>query len=352
VNGAIQARRAQQAQQAQLAQQAQAQAQLQAAAGRQERNSKLLRKTLITALVSASTYVLTNVLNRHADEVWKLTVTIVIGGAALIVQYLVDFEERLNSMEQSLSTHHGELRAAVEKSFAGINEATELFSQVDRSVLRSDGVTRLARAYTQLGHQESELVKTFSQEEIGRLATQMENLSSGSVTCMGENNDWLIDLTSCVETSIDATSTDLDRQFWYSEAATRYLKAQEDAILHRGVKVRRLFLVRTRTEANEELERICQSHRDLGIETRIAVRELLPPSARLRMTNDFIVFDGELCYETAPDVDQKPAETTLKTEREHIEERVNRFNVIWDATEPASPPSAAPGASGAGSGSA
>lgn len=350
MNGALQARRAQQAQQAALQAQQAAQAQLRAGAGRQERNSKLLRKTLITALVSAGTYVLTNVLNRHADEVWKLTLTVVIGGAALIVQYLVDFEERLGSMEQSLSAHHEELRAAVEKSFAGINEATELFSQVDRSVLRSDGVTRLARAYTQLGHQESELVKTFSQEEIGRLAAQMENLSSGSVTCLGENNDWLIDLTTCVETSIDATSTDVDRGFWYSEAANRYLKAQEDAILHRGVKVRRLFLVRTREEHTDELERLCQSHRDLGIETRVAIREVLAPSARLRMTNDFIVFDGELCYETAPDVDQKPAETTLKTEREHIEERVNRFNVIWDATEPVSPPGTTAG-TGSGTGS-
>ncbi|WP_329277109.1 DUF6879 family protein [Streptomyces sp. NBC_01451] len=321
-------------------------------AGRQERNSKLLRKTLITSLVSASTYVLTNVLNRNADEVWKLTVTVVIGGAALIVQYLMDFEERLNSMEQSLSAHHGELRTAVEKSFAGINEATELFSQVDRSVLRSDGVTRLARAYTQLGHQESELVKTFSQEEIGRLATQMESLSSGSVTCMGENNDWLIDLTTCVGTSIDATSTDVDRQFWYSEAASRYLKAQEDAFRNRNVTVRRLFLVRTQAEVTEELERLCQSHRDLGIQTRIAVRESLAPSARLRMTNDFIVFDGELCYETTPDMDQKPAETSLKTDKEHIEERVNRFNVIWDATEPVNAPGAAPGAASAGSGSA
>ncbi|WP_405816681.1 hypothetical protein OG241_18840 [Streptomyces sp. NBC_01390] len=318
-------------------------------AGRQERNSKMLRKTLITALVSASTYVLTNVLNRNADELWKLTVTFLIGSAALIVQYLVDFEERLNSMEQSLSAHHGELRAAVEKSFAGINEATELFSQVDRSVLRSDGVTRLARAYTQLGHQESQLVKTFSQEEIGRLATQMESLSSGSVTCMGENNDWLIDLTTCVGTSIYATSTDVDRQFWYSEAATRYLKAQEDAHRHRNVTVRRLFLVRTQAEVTEELEHLCESHRALGIETRIAVRESLAPSARLRMTNDFIVFDGELCYETTPDMDQKPAETTLKTDKEHIEERVNRFDVIWDATEPVSPPGTAPSASGSGS---
>jgi len=338
VNGATQAQQAQQAQ-------------LQAAAGRQERNSKLLRKTLITALVSASTYVLTNVLNRNADEVWKLTVTVVIGGAALIVQYLVDFEERLGSMEQSLSAHHAELRTAVEKSFAGINEATELFSQVDRSVLRSDGVTRLARAYTQLGHQESKLVKTFSQEEIGRLALQMESLSTGSVTCPGEATDWMIDLTTCVERSIDATSTDVDRQFWYSEAASRYLKEQEDAILHRRVKVRRLFLVRTQEEVTEELERLCQSHRDLGINTRIAVRESLPPSARLRMTNDFIIFDDELCFETTPDMDQKPVATTLKTAREHLEERVNRFNVIWDATEPASPASPPGAAAGSGSGS-
>ncbi len=135
------------------------------------------------------------------------------------------------------------MRRAVDESFSKINDATELFSQVDRSVLRSDGVTRLARKYTQVGEHGSELVKTFAQEEIGRLASLMESLSNGSADCPGENHDWLIDLTTCAKETVYATSTSVDRDFWFSEPANRYLKAQERAIKQRGVVVRRLFLV-------------------------------------------------------------------------------------------------------------
>ncbi|MDW4910825.1 hypothetical protein RB628_37290 [Streptomyces sp. ADMS] len=50
----------------------------------------------------------------------------------------------------------------------------------------------------------------------------------------------------------------------------------------RRVKVRRLFRVPTQAEATEELERLWQSHRGPGIDTRIAVREATeladPPS--------------------------------------------------------------------------
>ncbi|MFF7328855.1 DUF6879 family protein [Streptomyces sp. NPDC090306] len=314
--------------------------------GDEQHISKLLRKTLVTVLVAGGTWVLTNVLNQSKDQVWLLTVSIVLGGAALIIQYLVDFEQRLESMEggqetsiremkESLAEHHAEMRRAVEESFAKINDATELFSQVDGSVLRSDGVTRLARKYTQVGEHGSEIVKTFAQEEIGRLASLMESLSNGSADCPGENHDWLIDLTTCARQTVYATSTSVDRDFWFSEPANRYLKAQEEAIKHRNVIVRRLFLVSRPEEATGGLEMLCARHREFGIDARIAIRSQLPPRAQVTPLNDFIVFDGQLCYETEPDVEVVPAKTTLKMTREHVQERIKRFNVLWEATEPA-----------------
>lgn len=309
---------------------------------------KLLRKTLFTVLVAGGTWVLTSVLNQDKNQVWQLTVSVVLGGAALIIQYLVEFEQRLETMEaghkkriremkDSLAEHHAQMRAAVDESFAKINDATELFSQVDRSVLRSDGVTRLARKYTQVGEHGSEIVKTFAQEEIGRLASLMESLSNGSADCPGENHDWLIDLTTCARKTVYATSTSVDRDFWFSEPANRYLKAQEEAIKQRGVEVRRLFLVSRPEERTESLERLCDRHRQFGIDARIAVRSLLPPRAQVTPLNDFILFDGELSYETEPDVEIVPAKTLLKMTRQHVEERVNRFNVLWEATEPSDP---------------
>jgi hypothetical protein len=295
-----------------------------------------MRKTLVTVAVAAGTYVLTNILNQSADEVWQLTVSIVIGGAALIVQYLVDFEERLISMERSLDEHHGEMRSAVDTAFEGINEATELYSQMSRSALRSDGVPQLVRSYTQVGNQPSRLVQDFAQEQVGGLTSLLENLKNGSVDCAGENNDWLIGLTICAKETIYATSTPVDRGFWYSEPANRYLKAQEMAI-KQGVVVRRLFLVKEPHEVTPALEELCESHRDLGIDARIAIRSRLPQRARLTPTNDFIVFDGELSYETEPDVDVVPAKTLLRATPEHVAERVRRFNVLWEATEPVDP---------------
>ncbi|MGI5140206.1 MULTISPECIES: DUF6879 family protein [unclassified Streptomyces] len=314
----------------------------------EQRIPKLLRKTLLTVAVAAATYVLTNVLDQDKNQVWQLTVSVVLGGSALIIQYLMEFEQRLESMEESqkrriremrdsLTSHHEQMRRAVDESFAKINDATELFSQVDRSVLRSDGVTRLARKYTQVGEHGSELVKTFAQEEIGRLASLMESLSNGSADCPGENHDWLIDLTTCAKKTVYATSTSVDRDFWFSEPANRYLKAQERAISQRGVVVRRLFLVSKPEDRTPSLERLCERHREFGIDARIAVRSLLPPPAQVTPLNDFIVFDGELSYETEPDVEVMPAKTTLKMTREHVSERINRFNVLWEATEPTGP---------------
>ncbi|MCN9239548.1 hypothetical protein NGF19_01905 [Streptomyces sp. RY43-2] len=312
------------------------------------RAAKLLKRIVITIVVAGGMYVLTNVLDQDKNQIWQLTVSVVLGGAALIIQYLVEFEERLEAMEDGqkkriremrdrLGIHHRDMLAVVDDRFAKINDATELFSQVDRSVLRSDGVTRLARKYTQVGEHGSEIVKTFAQEEIARLASLMESLSNGTADCPGENHEWLIDLTTCAKRTLYATSTDVDRDFWSSEPAKRYLAAQGDAIKKRQVDVRRLFLVERPEDVTESLEAICRIQRSFGIDARIAVRELLEPSAQVTPLNDFIIFDGELCYETEPDVRVVPAKTTLKMKRDHVEERINRFNVLWAASDPADP---------------
>jgi len=306
--------------------------------------SRLFRKTLITAVVAAGAFLLTNAWAPDASELWQWAMSITLGSATLIVQYLVDFGERLEAVEEyqerrlremkdRLTAHHTEMREALDESFAKINDATELFSQVDRSVLRSDGVTRLARKYTQVGEHGSDIVKTFAQEEIGRLALLMESLSNGSAECPGENHEWLIDLTTCAKKTVYATSTDVDRDFWDSEPAKRYLAAQGEAIKKRGVKVRRLFLVDEEDDVTEALRTLCARQRTFGIDARIAVQSRLEPRLQVTTLNDFIIFDGELCYETEPDVRVVPAKTTLKMTPEHVRERVNRFNVLWDAME-------------------
>ncbi|WP_228473069.1 DUF6879 family protein [Streptomyces cyaneochromogenes] len=275
---------------------------------------KLFWRILITAVAAGLAFLLTSILSEDDGNIWQWTASIVIGSAVLIVQYLVDFSERLEK---------------VDRRFAEIIAATELFSQVDGSVLRSDKVTRLVLGYTKVGEQGGDIVEAFAEKELGRLARLMEGLGSGNADCPGENHEWLIDITDCAKMTIFATSTSVDRDFWSSEPAKRYLAAQEKAIRARGVEVRRLFLVDTEAEITESLRQLCDKQRRSGIDARISTQSQAGPDAPL--LNDVIIFDGELCYEMQPDVRGRPAMTKLKMTREHVEERIEDFNALWAA---------------------
>ncbi|MET7476178.1 DUF6879 family protein [Streptomyces sp. NPDC005648] len=309
---------------------------------------KLFWKILITASAAGGAFLLTILLNGDNNDIWQWVASIVLGSATLIVQYLVDFGERLevveesqrrhiDDMKQSLANHHAEMRAAVDQSFAKINEATELFSKVDGSVLRSEEVTRLVKAYTQVGDEAPGIVKSFAEAELKRLAELMEELISGRADSGFENHEWLIDLALCVKKTLYATSTTVDRDFWSSEPAKRYLTAQEKAIRTRGVEIRRLFLVDEPEQVTDALRQLCERQVRQGIDARIGVLSQLDPGATV---TDFIVFDGELCYETRPDNHVRPEMTMLRMKPEHVEDRVSQFSELWAATEPEPEPEA------------
>lgn len=274
---------------------------------------KLFWRILVTAGAAGGTFLLTSVLDETNGNIWQWTASIVIGSATLIVQYLVDFGERFEK---------------VDRRFAEIISATELFSKVDGSVLRSEEVTRLVLGYTKLREQGGDIVQAFGEKELARLAKLMEGLSSGSADCPGENHEWLIDITDCVKMTLDATSTSVDRDFWYSGPAERYLAAQEKAIRRRGVEIRRLFVVKEPHEVTASLRELCDEHKRRGIDTRVLVRSSMASNPKV---NDFIIFDSELCYETSPDLQSNPDGTWLRREEEHVEDRINQFNELWAA---------------------
>lgn len=291
----------------------------------------ILFKTLVTALVGASSYLITNIANQ--PELWQLTVSVFLGGAALIVQYMVDFERRLEAVESSLQVHNGEMKELVARGFARINEVTELFGLVDRSALPPDGVTRLIRSATQVGSSAPALMQSFAREEISRLTTLMENLNQELVDYEGEDHDWIVTLTQCADLTIDATSTSVDRDFWPSELGQRYLRAQRDAITGRNVRIRRLFIVEAREENSAELEQLCDDQQSLGIEVRTVALSELSPIDRMDETNDFIVFDGSLSYEVGSDLRGVNTKTIMDLRADRVSKRVQRFKALWEAGE-------------------
>lgn len=259
-----------------------------------------LLKTLVTTVAGGATYALTNIANQ--PEVWKLTASIFLGGAVLIIQYMVDFERRLGSVENTLSVHNSEMKDLVHDGFARINEVTELFGLVDRSALQTEKVTKLLLSATQAGSAAPPIMQSFITRQISGLTDLMEALSRKLVDYEGEDHDWIVALTQCASSTIDATSTPVDRDFWGSELGQRYLRAQRDAIKERQVRIRRLFIVRKPEDNGPELGQLCDDQQSLGIEVRVLVLSELSPIVRMDETDDFIVFDDSMSYEIGADL--------------------------------------------------
>ena len=289
----------------------------------------VLFKTLVTALVGGATYFLTDVTDQ--PEVWKLTASIFLGGAALIIQYMTDFERRLTSVEETIAAHNGEMKELVANGFARINEVTALFGLVDRSALPPDGVTRLIRSATQVGSGAPAIMQAFAREEVGRLTDLMENLNQKLVDYEGEDHDWIVTLTGCAAMTIDATSTEVDRHFWPSELGQRYLRAQRDAVEQHAVRIRRLFIVDKPEDNTMELGQLCDDQQSLGIEVRVLALSALSPIARMDETNDFIVFDESLSYEIGSDLRGVNTKTLMDLRADRVAKRVQRFRTLWDA---------------------
>src|SRR5258706_16138158 len=89
-------------------------------------NSNLLRKFVLAAVAGGGGSLLTALAKQPA--IWSLTMSIFIGGVSLVVQFLVDVDRRISSLDGK---------------FVNINKATELFGKVEDSQLRTDTVVEL-----------------------------------------------------------------------------------------------------------------------------------------------------------------------------------------------------------------
>ncbi|MER5372122.1 hypothetical protein [Streptomyces sp. NPDC002553] len=292
----------------------------------------MTQKLLVTVVVGGVVYLLTNVLGADEEGPWQLVLSVLCGGIVLIVQFLVSFVNQMNAVKDS-----------VDKRFADIGKATKLFNEVEK--LRGDGVPRLAEHATKVVSMGPDILHAFAHAEIDRLAAQMEDFTNLVAECPGENHDWLMTLTRCTRKSIDAISTTVvDDSFWNTEPAGRYLTAQREAILdpERRIRVRRLFIVK-RPEEISALGPICAEQRDMGIDVRVVALEELPPYFRRGKMIDFIVFDEALTYEIHADQLSVNSSTTINARANEVEPLRRRFNLLWDAADPANSPNGLPG---------
>ncbi|MGN9912499.1 DUF6879 family protein [Phytohabitans sp. LJ34] len=319
---------------------------------------RILRKVGLTLLTSGIAYFVTNLADQ--PDIYAVLLGAFVGGVTLVVDFLVEFDNRLSAVEAGLTRHASETESSVrerftavartvEEKFTKINEATELFGLVEASAIRTDLVTQLVRHSTRIDVTSPAIVYEFAQSEIARMSAFLREFGAGSdVTYDGEDRDWLLGLARTANSTIDATSLTTvdaggarftDDGLWHSDLGQRYLEAQRDAI-RRDVAVRRVFIVdQPGLTKDSGLRTVCARQEEIGIQVRI-----LDPSAnpRLRKSSlfDFVLFDRVISYETTPasrmEGDSKPTivNTRLVRRVSRVNDLIKQFEELWLAAEP------------------
>jgi hypothetical protein len=306
----------------------------------------LIRKVALALLFGAAAYVIATVTTTFTalHQLQAATLSIMFAGLVLVIQVVLEFEGRLSIVALTQQEHSEHMESMVKAGFSKINEATELFSLMEASAVRSDVVIQLVRNSTQLDPASPTLISRFAQAEIGRVSEFLKELSDGgAVTYDGEDRDWILALANSVETSIDATSLStvdaggkgsVDAGLWTSDLGQRYLDAQREAI-QRGVRIRRVFILGQPDLASDDafLE-VCHRQRDLGIQVRVLDSSAIPGTRRTSLF-DFVLFDDVISYEVTPASPvhgtTRPTivNTRLELRRVRVRDRIQRFKDLW-----------------------
>jgi hypothetical protein len=318
--------------------------------------SSVVRKVVLTLLTGGVTYLITT--NTKLDDTWVLALSVFIGSVVLVVQFLAEFDNRLEaveadqtarlrSVEEKQAAHTSEVRDLVRQSFLKINQATELFGLVESSALRTDAVIQLVQHSTALTADLAPLVSRIAQAEVVRTSRFLKELGDGTASYEGEDRDWLLALAHNAKTSIDATSLNtvdargrgVDSGFWQSDLGQRYLEVQR-TIARAGIRVRRIFVVDRPGIANPpDFYEMCRMQARMSIEVRILTAADLEPPLKTKLL-DFILFDNVISYEVTPAYrmdESSPPEivhTRLQLQSEVVEERIDRYRDLWERAKP------------------
>ncbi|MEU9215480.1 hypothetical protein AB0D47_02945 [Streptomyces sp. NPDC048376] len=233
-------------------------------------------------------------------------------------------------LKSGLTRHTEDVKQLVETH---VTQADHRSAEAPRPLdpVRIDSVPDLAKGFADVLLPSPSILHTFVHLEMNRVVGHMADLTNLSAECPGENHDWMLTLTKAAEQSILATSTSVDREFWTSEPAGRYLDAQQAAIDEQGVAVRRLFLLESARELDDRLLRLCEEQELRRIDVRVAVLPELPPHLQRGTTNDFILYDEEVSFEIEQDLRDVNVRTRLTARQDYVRDRLKRFRELWDA---------------------
>jgi hypothetical protein len=321
----------------------------------------MIVKIAVAVMFGLGAFALSQTLDARTEGQTLLAIgtSVFVSGIAFVVQFLLDVEARIEVLQDSMRQveeryeHHSqEIARMTREQFEKINDATELFGAVEASALRIDRVTQLVRDATTVARDRDSLVSRFAQSEIVRLSGYLKDLGQqAAVAYEGEDRDWLLGLTRAAVKTIDATSlttTDaggrsfMDGGLWTGDLGQKYLVAQHTAG-RRQVKIRRIFIFdRPEFKDDKDLVNILRQHIAAGVEVRT-----LTPSRDHYSFTDFIVFDGELCYQTQPASpfgDSRPiiASTVLITAPDRVQARIAHFEELWKEATPYTLPAVIP----------
>ncbi|WP_018501664.1 hypothetical protein [Parafrankia discariae] len=291
---------------------------------------RIIRQVVVAVATGGATFLLSYLLD--GETTWTTMLSVFIGGVVLTAQHLVDVENgveavgrRLDRVDRGVRLLESLENSAVEVAVPGARPVSGLVERAAKLVPPAPVLGRLVA------------------EEIRALNELLRGLEGDSVTCQGEDRDWILALTRGTRHTISATSTtaaDGGRRsfsdgFWKSELGRAYLAAQQEAVA-RGVLVRRVFILNNeKVRRNADFIKICDDQRKAGIVVHSVVvpgGDQLGGGTGWRKTfRDFILFDDEVSYEVEVGALQGASITSthLKFDRTRIGERIALFNEIW-----------------------
>ncbi len=303
---------------------------------------KVIRKVLVTAAIGGVTYVVTTLTQQ--SQISSVTLATFLGGVALVVQFLAEFEGRMASVETTQAHQLTETRRLVEQKFAAVSEATELFGAANAAPL-GDDVIELVRRANRLDHSTEPLVLALARSQIKRVTGLLADIDRGTdVVYEGEDRDWLLALTRGARHSISAVSRGSDRAGEFfdegmvnTELGRRYLRLQKDA-RRRNVAIRRVFVLERLELADSETFRkeVYEAQRDCDIDVRVYDMRAASRKVDLAFLTDFVLFDDTVLYELVPPIVRSAEpmwmETKLILDPDRVRLQSDWFTTLWESS--------------------